>query len=47
MNELVDMPLYRPSRKSDEAVVPLKQANKALSGGGARGGKGLDQEEHE
>ena len=32
MNELVDMPLYRPSRKSDEAVVPLKQANKALSG---------------
>ena len=32
MNESSGMALYRPSRKSDEAIVPQKQANKALSG---------------
>ena len=31
MNEVSNMALYRPSRKSDEAIVPQKQANKASS----------------
>jgi RNA-directed DNA polymerase len=32
MNEPSDMALYRPSRKSDEAIVPRKPANKSPSG---------------
>ena len=32
MNEVSNMALYRPSRKSDEAIVPQKPANKAPSG---------------
>ncbi len=32
MNEPSDMALYRPSRKSDEAIVPQKRTNKASSG---------------
>ncbi|MBV2137095.1 MAG: group II intron reverse transcriptase/maturase [Candidatus Thiodiazotropha sp. (ex Ctena orbiculata)] len=32
MNEPSDMALYRPSRKSDGAIVPQKQANKAPLG---------------
>ncbi len=32
MNEISNMALYRPSRKSDEAIVPRKPANKAPSG---------------
>ena len=32
MNEPSNMALYRPSRKSDEVIVPKKPANKAPSG---------------